>query len=189
MHVRPQEMLVIEVETDLGVLKTCLTFLRLCKPVDRKSIGALVSSLQPDTIHHVVLLEERIVYPRQLLYPLYLALRGEKTGQRIAKKLELDVLCYIACTDRIREAVDTLLPQGNTTRLLVVSFCLDCDVDELRKRHADLVEKLCQDRDCDLAIGISCTRLRYEPPPQCGSPESDLDYIESIVKKLLERVE
>ena len=180
-------MRVISLSTDIGTLKLCITtLLAYNRPITRSEIEHVVSR-SSSHVHCVIVREDRILYLRQLVYPAYLAVRNHKSGQVLARKVELEVLCYMACTASIRRAIDELLPQDCTARLLVMSFCFDCDDEVLLREHMRLVNLLCENRLTDLIVGFSCLRFAYTLPEECREATTELDYMETIVKLLAER--
>ena len=179
----------IQVDTDIGLLKLALTVIISGVPITRSKIESALSEISQRGVHSIIVDERKVFTYLQVLYPVYLAIRGEITGVKIARKVEMNLLCYMACTDRIRDAVDVLTIRDSGSRLLVISFCRDCEDEVLLRTHMSVVKKLCQDVDCDLIVGVSCLRLDYEKPPACSSAEDKLDYMESVAVMLARRFE
>ncbi len=177
-------------DSDIGHIKLILTAIFLQTPLSKDKIEEILSRRHCESsVYSLILLEDKVFSIYQLLYPIYLSIRGELTGIRIARKIELNALCYMACTDRIRDAIEALTVQDHAKRLLVVSFCRDCEDSVLVRAHLDLLSKLCEDVSCDVVTCVCCTRLRYDRPHTCSEIENYLDFMEAVASILIKRFE
>ena len=186
-------MNVVTVDSDVGKIKLIFTVVYADPPLSRDVIDRVLSECSRDDIYSVVVSEKRVLSLYQIVYSVYLAVRGSLAGLKIARKVELDVLCYMACTDRIREAVETISVRDSSQRVLVLTFCRECPNQDLLNHHLGVLNKLCSDASkCDLVQCVRCFRFSYESPPSCNVGEDSnlsLDFMETIASMLIRRFE
>ncbi|NPA70962.1 MAG: hypothetical protein GXO26_09145 [Crenarchaeota archaeon] len=161
------------------------------RKISRECIDKIIKELQDENIHHVIVRPEKIINYIHLQQALNICLRNRKIGIRIAKKPEIDLICYICCTDNIKNAIDECVDDLGRC-ILVISFTEDEDVDiqEIAKSQRtliELIEKECKAGSIDIAYCGSCYR-NVEPSRYCAS-DSILDVLEKLVELVLDRVE
>ncbi len=161
------------------------------KKISRECIDKVIKKIEHENIHHVILRPEKAVNHIHVLQAVNTCLRNRRIGIKIAKKPEIDVICYICCTDNIKNALDECVNDLGKC-ILVITFTEDYNIDtsriiEHQKTLIRLIENECNVGNIDIAYCISCFK-NVEPPTYCGSTDT-LDILEKIVELVLDRVE
>ncbi len=157
--------------------------------INRKCIEKVLNSTSRKFIH-ILIDPERIIDYRQVIYSIYVSTRNREINIKMAKKLELDVLCYLCCTDKIRNVVEECV-KDLEREVLLISYCINCDYEDLENEHRDIIERICEEcnvDNVDLVICFSCYK-NTEPPDTCKDVTNITDFMEKIVEIILERVE
>ncbi|NPA22738.1 MAG: hypothetical protein GXO23_00370 [Crenarchaeota archaeon] len=166
--------------------------LLLCseKEITRQTIDKVLKEVETDHIHHVLVKPEKIVNTIHLIQALSVCLRNRRVGIKIAKKVEIDIICYICCTDNIKRALDECVDDLGRC-VLIVTFSDDhCDLDRLKEEQMRLVKnivKINNIENIDLTYCASCYR-KVNPPSSCGTSDV-MEILERMVELVLDRIE
>jgi len=161
------------------------------REIDRKCIDKISKKMENDKIHHTILRPEKIINHIHLRQALNMCLRNRRIGLKIAKRPEIDLICYICCTDNIKNAIDECVNDLGRC-VLIVSFTENErePLDEIMRSQRRLIEMMreeCNTGDVDLAYCVSCYR-KVGPSKYCETTDT-LDVLEKIVELVLDRVE
>ncbi len=176
----------VEIDNYTIIIKPLLIY---ADKLDRVCIENILKNIRTKYTH-IFINPHRVLDHRQVIYSIVQSIKNRSIGIEIARKIELDILGYICCTDQIKNIVEKCIEDYNG-KLLLISYCMNCNEEDLLREQyniLDNISKLCDTSIVDLAICFSCYKI-VKLSEYCNDVSDVMDFMEKIVEMLLRRVE
>ncbi len=175
--------------TDVGPIYIIPLVLILSKAVSRPVIDELVRELGSIRNVNIVLYnEEFVINALHVIHSINVGLRCYERGPRIAKKLELNILCLMAAESQISAALDKMF--GRPFRTLgIVVLCKDSDSSSI----SDSIRQLLQVVESklpivDVVLSFKCSKFMLKPHDVCEYAKDVIDILQCISETVLDKV-
>lgn len=163
--------------SDLGELFFLVATVHLTKTFQREDLEKVLSIAEGECIVAVVN-ATKLISPRQLIYPAYLALRNRSQGISVAKDVNVETVALAAGTRQIKQGLSLMDPTNSRLiTILVAGPRGKCSIDW--EKFLKSLRYI--DENCDIFIGAASLRI------YSGEWKNEEEFTNKLINNLLEQ--